>query len=160
MPTRQYPWQTAVCRLGWTSHATRPLRHPPSLSPPCPSAGLETRDSHAHRTVLTSTPADTRIDIGRYRCECRPMRISHDRCGSIRAGRQSCRDMLIGDRAMLLDWGIKRRKDKDNEEKSKKDEEIFGDMEKLWYIAPLLTWESIQNDHQPTNKFNTNDETT
>ena len=22
MPTRQHPWQTAVCRLGWTSHAT------------------------------------------------------------------------------------------------------------------------------------------
>ena len=21
MPTRQYPWQTAFCRLGWTSHA-------------------------------------------------------------------------------------------------------------------------------------------
>ena len=21
MPTRQYPWQTAVYRLGWTSHA-------------------------------------------------------------------------------------------------------------------------------------------
>ena len=21
MPTRQYPWQTAVCRLGWTRHA-------------------------------------------------------------------------------------------------------------------------------------------
>ena len=57
------------------------------------------------------------------------MRISHDRCGSTRAGRQSCRDMLIGDRAMLLDWGIIRQKDKDNEEKSKKDEEIFGDME-------------------------------
>lgn len=32
-------------------------------------------------------------------------------------------------RAMQQDWGLKRRKDKDNEEKSKKDEEIFGDME-------------------------------
>ena len=21
MPTRRYPWQTAACRLGWTSHA-------------------------------------------------------------------------------------------------------------------------------------------
>jgi len=30
---------------------------------------------------------------------------------------------------MQQDWGLKRRKDKGNEEKSKKDEEIFGDME-------------------------------
>lgn len=77
-----------------------------------------------------------------------------------RAGRQSCGNGAITHGAMQQDWGIKRRKDKDNEEKSKKDEEIFGDMEQLWYIAPLLTWECIQTDHQPTNKFNTNDETT
>jgi len=30
---------------------------------------------------------------------------------------------------MQHDLGLKRRKDKDNDEKSKKDEEIFGDME-------------------------------
>ena len=45
------------------------------------------------------------------------------------AGRQSCDNDSITHGAMQLDWGIKRRKDKDNEEKSKKDEEIFGDME-------------------------------
>lgn len=27
-------------------------------------------------------------------------------------------------------------------------------------LRHFLTWESIQTDHQPTNKFNTNDETT
>jgi len=46
-----------------------------------------------------------------------------------RAGRQSCGNDAITHRAMQQDWGLKRRKDKDNEEKSKKDEEIFGDME-------------------------------
>ena len=46
-----------------------------------------------------------------------------------RAGRQSCGNDAVTHGAMPQDWGIKRRKDKDNEEKSKKDEEIFGDME-------------------------------
>lgn len=46
-----------------------------------------------------------------------------------RAGRQSCGNDAVIHGAMQQDWGIKRRKDKDNEEKLKKDEEIFGDME-------------------------------
>ena len=46
-----------------------------------------------------------------------------------RTGRQSCGNGSVTHGAMQQDWGIKRRKDKDNEEISKKDEEIFGDME-------------------------------
>lgn len=46
-----------------------------------------------------------------------------------RAVRQSCANDAVTQGAMQQNWGIIRRKDKDNEEKSKKDEETFGDME-------------------------------